>query len=147
MIIIDFIPGPIYRFGHWLVERPKYIKWWVQRANRKVPPCDCWEFNSSLASYLVQGLDYLLDEGNTDWGSPIHKREYKELDFARRTLREFISWHDQHSVVHDKELARKYNKYDKNWTIYVPKKDFERHERDLQKAFGYIGKWLWGLWD
>lgn len=144
-MIIDIIPTPVYRFFYWLKERPKYIKWWVQRANKKVPEYDCWEFNSSLANYLVQGLDYLLDEGNTDWGCKEHRRQYKELDFARRTLREFISWHDKHCVVFDKEWAKKFS--DNGWCIYVPKKDFERHERDLQKAFGYIGKWLWGLWD
>lgn len=145
-MIIDLIPSPIYRIGYWLKERPKAIKWWFQRANGKVPACDCWEFNSSLAHYIVQGLDYLLDEGVTDWNNDLHKQEYKELDFARRTLREFISWHDDHSVMTDKEMYEHFRD-DDEWAIYVTEEDFAQHEKDLRKAMGYVGKWFWGLWD
>lgn len=144
-MIIDFIPGPVYRFGCWIKERPKYIKWWLQRANHKVPDCDCWEFNDSLASYIVQGLDFLLDKGVRDWTQS--QEEYKDLDFARKALREFIDLHSK-PLSMDKETADYLNKkFGEGSTYYISKEDFDKHEKDLQKAMAYIGKYLWGLWD
>lgn len=145
---IDLIPGPIYRLGHWLKERPKYIKWWFQRANGKVPPCDCWEFNSSLAKYMIQGLDYLINDGYTDWDATIHKQQYEEMKFARKVLKEFIFLHDERLVVIRKPSEIPKNRTDEGgYVYYMSEKEWEQHEKDLQKAFKYIGKWLWGLWD
>lgn len=145
-LLVDIAPSPIYRLCYWIKKRPRQIKWWFQRANHKVPACDCWEFNSSLANYIVQGLDYLLDKGATDWNNPIHRQQYKELDFARKTLKQFIDWHDNYRITSDKESYEKYKDQDK-WILYVSKQEFEQHEKNVKKAMGYIGKWLWGLWD
>lgn len=140
---LDIIPAPIYRFCYWLKRRPTMIRFWFQRANGKVPACDCWEFNSSLVNYIIQGLDYLLDKGATDWEHPTHKKQYEELDFVRNTLREFIYLHDETFVI----VADKEEWNNSDFVTYMTKEEWAKHEKDIEKAFKLLGKWLYGLWD
>ena len=45
----------------------RQIKWWFMRANRKLPPCDWWNYKYTLADFIAQGLEGLLCQGVTDW--------------------------------------------------------------------------------
>ena len=55
--LADVMPPPIYRVYSWLRKRPRAIKWWFQRANGKLPECDCWEYKDTLVLNIRQGLE------------------------------------------------------------------------------------------
>lgn len=130
-----------------LFRKLRYVRWWFQRANRKLPPCDCWDYKYTLVGNIEQGLSYLLKDGVTDWEHPYHKRQKKELEFVLDWAREFPHY-DRCIFAADendkKELLKKWGDTD---YIICTQKDLDEWQKRTDKAFKYLAKNLHGLWD
>lgn len=114
-------------------NRPfRHLKWWLQRANRHVPECDCWEFNDTIATMLDEGLTWMLEKGvSQSWRNEGTVEEQRaDITFIRDTVREFLYYrYDGYpKIMHNKELWRE-------------------HQNNLDKAFKLLAKYFWGLWD
>lgn len=152
--LFDLCPAPLYRAYSWIKERPRYIKWWFQRANGKMPNCDWWEFHLSLTNYIEQGLRNLLFNGNTDWEYGRHKQVYKDLEFVYTFMLEYKHLQENGIWVYKtEEEAREREKIDlecfgkDGHGVYVSEEWYNNYQKRKEKAFRLLAKHLEDLWD
>lgn len=126
--LFDLCPCWLYRFYDYAKHRPYWIKRWLIRANGHIPDCDCWEFNETLARTIEEGLSYMLYHGVSEsWindGSVPKQRS--DLTYVKNVMADF----------------RRYKHMINLRTV-----DWEQHQKDLDKAFMILGRYMWGLWD
>lgn len=133
--------------GKRIRNRYRAIKYWFMRANRKLPPCDWWDYKYTLANFIEQGLEGLLYEGNTDWDCDYHKQEKKDLEFILQWAKEFplyesgIMAQDADDFVH---LSTMFS--GKEVFIYT-KEDWEAFDKKTKKAFTLLAKNIHTLWN
>lgn len=148
--------NPNYDLGTHLWEKQKvrnpfrklrYVKWWFQRANHKVPPCDCWDYKHTLADNIAQGMEFLLHEGVTDWENPLHKQEKAELEFVLDWAREFPYYDSAIFARDENEKKELQAKFGSGGYIVCTKQEFEAWQKRTEKAFKYLAKNIHGLWD
>ncbi len=146
-VLLDITPGPIYRFFDWIKNRPRQIKWWFQRANGKLPVCDCWDYRDTLERSLKQGIEYLLREGgHIDWASDReHRKMKKDLEFILEWLEDYEFFYVEHRAVPEQLVAGR--DIDLPTMIVVPQDWVDEFEKRREKAFRLLGKWFWLLWD
>lgn len=65
--------------------RLRYIKWWFQRVNGKLPACDAWDLHNTLAHVLIEGIDRLLN-GKTDWNEPSMHEMHDDLIYVKKVM-------------------------------------------------------------
>ena len=126
------------------MKKLRYIKWWFQRANHKLPPCDCWDYKYTLVDNIEQGLSFLLHEGVTDWEQ--HSKEKKDLEYVLDWAREFPYYDTALFAADDNEKNKLQEKFDGDY-IVCTKKDFEAWQKRTEKAFKILAKYIHGLWD
>lgn len=123
------------------------VKWWFQRANYKVPECDCWDYKYTLVENIRQGLEFLLHDGQTDWENPIHKKTYKELQFVLDWARAFPYYDRAVFATNEKEKKELEKVWAQRDYIVCTREDLEAWQKRTDKAFKYLGKNIHGLWD
>lgn len=123
------------------------VKWWFMRANRKLPPCDWWDFKYSLADYIAQGLEGLLHEGVCDWDSPIHKQEKKDLEYILAWAKTFPYMESGIVASNKKDYKELCEKFKDSDVIVMTKEAWEQWEKEQARAFKLLAKNYHTLWD
>lgn len=123
------------------------LKYRRMRANKKLPPCDWWDFKYDLADYIRQGLMGLLYEGVRDWECEYHKKEKEDLEFVLKWAIEF-PYYESAIVVTEKEeveeMKKKYGLDDSLWVITLDEaKEFARKTEEAMKILGRNFSTLW----
>ena len=146
-MIIDFIPSPVYRLYCWIKERPRNIKWWIQRANGKMPECDGWNYHDTLILNIHQGLTYLLrEDGYVDFHhDKEHQKMYKELSEALEWTQEYIDKIYNHFYIISDEKEKKESSNED--IIIFTNKEWKEFEKKKQKTFKILADYLFALWD
>lgn len=123
------------------------IKWWFERANGQLPPCDCWDYKYTLANNLEQGLSFLLDDGNTDWEHSHMTKQKRELQFILDWAKAFPYYDTAICVKDEKEKAELEKTWEQNERIVITSKEADEWQKRTEKAFKYLAKNIHGLWD
>lgn len=146
--LFDLTPAWLYRSYRWVVERPRHIKWWFQRANGRLPDCDCWSYKYTLADNIRQGMDYLLREnGYIDWsGDKQHRKLKKDLEFVRQWAKEFPNIASC-IVVHDSDEKKEKELTFGDKYLVLTIDELKEYEKRTEKAFKILAKNIHGLWD
>ena len=121
------------------------IKWWFQRANGKLPPCDWWDYKYTLADFIRQGLEGLLHEGVTDWENPYHKKEKKDLEFVLQWAKDFPKY-ESGIVALDATDWGIMQMTNPDLFVYT-EEEYREFEKRTKKAFGLLAKHYHTLWD
>ena len=128
-------------------NRFRRIKWWFWRANRKLPPCDWWDYKYTLADFIRQGLTGLLYEGVTDWDCDYHKKEKKDLEFVLQWATEF-PWYESAIVATDNEdLADLKKKFPADSYMVITEEQAKEFDKRTEKALKLLAKNIHTLWD
>lgn len=123
----------------------KYIRYYAQRLKGDLPACDCWDYKYTLVKNIEQGLTFLLEEGMTDWDAPVHQQEKKELEYVLNWARTFPVMNL--AIIVD-DLAEKQQKMTEvTDRRVVTKREWAEWEKQTQKAFAYLAKNIYTLWD
>lgn len=122
------------------------VKWWFMRANRKLPPCDWWDFKYNLADFIKQGLEGLLKEGVTDWDSDYHKKEKEDLEKVLAWATAF-PYMESGIIAQDGQDLAELQKQFGDDVMIISKKGWEEWEKEQVKAFKLLAKNISTLWD
>lgn len=113
------------------------------RANRKLPPCDWWDFKVTYADFLAQGLTGLLYFDNTDWDS----KTKEELEFIIDWAIEF-PYLEYGIIANDAEdwalLKKQFSGTD---VCILTKEQYQEFEKRTVKAMRLLAKNIHKLWD
>lgn len=127
-----------------LKNRCRNIKWWIMRANRKLPPCDWWDFKYTLADVIKQGLEGLLNSGATDWQND--KDREKNLRFVLEWAKDFPRYDSAIVAIDDIDWVVLQRTYQGDRLI-LTKSQLKEWKNRQQQAIEILGKELQGLWD
>lgn len=125
----------------------RYVKWWFQRANRKLPPCDWWDYKYTLADFIKQGLKGLLYEGVTDWDSNYHKKEKQDLEFVLSWATEFPYYESAIVALNDEDFEAMKKRFQDADTMVITEKEYLEFQKKTEKAFKLLAKHYSTLWD
>lgn len=128
-------------------NRVRAIKWWLMRGNKKLPPCDWWDYKYELADFIRQGLTGLLYEGITDWDSPTHKKEKEDLEFVLKWATEFPWYASAVIAMDDEDLEDLKKKFPPDSYMVITKEELADFEKRTEKAFKLLARNIWTLWD
>ena len=128
------------------LRKIRYVKWWFQRANHEVPPCDYWDFKYSLADYIRQGLEGLLHEGVTDWDAPCHRREKKDLEFILDWAIEFPYYESAIVAFNQDDWVAMKKKFQNTDATVLTREQFDEFEKRTEKAMRLLAKNIHTLW-
>lgn len=117
------------------------------RANRKLPPCDWWDYKYTLANFIEQGLEGLLYKGNTDWDCDYHKQEKKDLEFILQWAKEFPLYESGIMAQDADDFVRLNTMFSGKEVFIYTKEDWEAFEKKTKKAFTLLAKNIHTLWD
>ena len=123
------------------------VKWWFMRANRKLPPCDWWDYKYTLADFIKQGLEGLLYKGVCDWDSEYHKKEKKELEFVLKWATAFPYMESGIVAKDEEDYAKLCKEFQDTDVMIMTKETWEQWEKDQAKAFRLLAKNFHTLWD
>lgn len=115
------------------------------RANGKLPPCDWWDYKYTLAEFIEQGIDGLLNQGVTDWDSDYHKQEKEDLEFVLEWARDFPKY-ESGIIALDAEDWGRMRVMDPDIYVYSKEEAKEFDER-TKKAFELLARNIHTLWD
>lgn len=137
--LFDLCPSWLYGAYDSVKSFPKELKWKVQRANGKVPACDWWDFDVTLANVISQGLENLLYRGNTDWEDKEQKKIFKDLEYVYKFFKDYS------------ECLGEFTRYDSSMPyeefLELSKKEYEEFAVKRDKAFKLLSKHFRDLWD
>lgn len=122
--LFDLIPGWIFRLCSYVKARPRYIKWWFERANGKVPSCDSWNSDVAICENIVQHLDYHINyrmDCLKCFNNQDHKERIDNLLKIRSALSEYTDCHNHES--------------------------YQKNDKALKEAFTLLGKEIPMMWD
>lgn len=122
------------------------LKYRRQRAKGILPACDCWDYKYTLVDNIRQGLTYLLEKGCTDWDSPYHAKQKRELEFVLDWAKAFPDW-DCSVFAKDEETRKEFEKKFGDSFMIVTADEVKEWEKRTKKAFEYLAKNIHGLWD
>lgn len=131
------------KFWYWLKQRPRYIKWWFQRANGNLPECDIWDYWSTLAPQIEAAMDYFLrPESVVDWEAD---GMVEDLRTIQRWAKKCRYYEIEHTIiiVDDDEPETD----DGEWAIYKHRDWYEQYQTETQQAFMLLGKHFRRLWE
>lgn len=128
-------------------NRFRAIKWWFQRANHKLPPCDCWDYKYTLVDNIKQGLDYLLNHGVTDWNNPYHKQEKKDLTFILEWAKDFPLYESSIIAINNEDYITTSKLFENTDTLILTKEEWDKWKKRQDKALKLLAKNISTLWD
>ena len=123
------------------------IKWWVQRANGKVTPDMWWDYKYTLADFIKQGLEGLLNDGIVDWDAPQHKQEKKDLEFILEWAETFPCMESGLVALDQEDYKQLCERFEDTDVMIISPNAWKEWEKTQQKAFKLLGKNIHTLWD
>ena len=118
------------------------IKWWIKRANNKLPECDTWDYKYTLVNNLIQGLEAIINSDKLN-----HNLEQSnELQYILDWAKDFAKY-DTAIIVQDEiEKESEWASRIKQEVKICSQKEWEEWQKRTQKAMQYLGKNIHGLW-
>lgn len=123
------------------------LKYRRMRANKKLPPCDWWDFKYDLADYIKQGLIGLLYEGVRDWDCEYHKKEKEDLEFVLKWAIEFPYYESALVVVDEDEVETTTKRFGSDEVMVITLTEAKEFGKRTEEAIKILGRNFSTLWD